>query len=317
MSGGATEGDATVSLADNGVTTAKIANAAVTAAKISSGNATNGQTLTANGSGGASWQTPSGGGGSSNQPPVVILGGPNISDENYFNDRFKGKNLTNALIEVTYTDTDSSDAIFDNATIYGQGISYNNFTNSSFKNATLNAGLNNNTFVSADFTGVTISDGRSLYSNDFTNSNFTRRPRPAPRPRNQGPRRLPPRPPRHHHPHRHRPDQRLRLPRRLTRPDPQSPAPAAERGPGRPPGTTAGLPARTQGDITLRRTSRQTHQHAPEARTSSSTWHWPRSGTSVRQGKTLRVIGPRAVRPILICVLWGCGPACGGRASPG
>ena len=105
-----------------------------------------------------------------------------------------------------------------------------------------------------------------------------RRPRPAPRPRNQGPRRLPPRPPRHHHPHRHRPDQRLRLPRRLTRPDPQGPAPAlaatAGRGPGRPPGTTAGLPARTRGDITLRRTSRQTHQHAPEARTPSSTWHW-------------------------------------------
>jgi len=69
LTGGATQGIATLSIANGGVNTsqlandavtvAKIANGSVTAAKINSDSATTGQVLTANGIGGATWQTPS------------------------------------------------------------------------------------------------------------------------------------------------------------------------------------------------------------------------------------------------------------------
>lgn len=81
LSGGATQGDSTISISNGGVnnamladnavtvaklidgavTTSKIADEAVTASKINSGTATNGQVITANGSGGASWQSSTGG----------------------------------------------------------------------------------------------------------------------------------------------------------------------------------------------------------------------------------------------------------------
>jgi hypothetical protein len=88
LTGGATQGDATVSIANGGVNTAQLANSAVTVAKISSGTATNGQVLTANGSGGASWQTPSG--GSSNQPRLLCSGCTIYAD---LADRLRGKDL--------------------------------------------------------------------------------------------------------------------------------------------------------------------------------------------------------------------------------
>ena len=85
--------------------------------------------------------------------------------------------------------------------------------------------------------------------------------------------------PRHRHPHGTRPDQRLRPRRRLIARTP-SPAPATRstRRPwNRPPAQNDSRAASTHPRrYHLRRPSRQTHQHAPEARTPSSTWHWAR-----------------------------------------
>ena len=61
LTGGATQGDATISIANGGVGTTQLADTSVTAAKVNSGTASTGQVLTADGSGGASWQGSSGG----------------------------------------------------------------------------------------------------------------------------------------------------------------------------------------------------------------------------------------------------------------
>jgi len=169
LSGGATQGDATLSLADGGVTTAKLADNAVTAAKIGSGTATSGQVLTADGSGNSSWQTPSG--GSSNQPPPIYYAAV-FDDNNGFADRFKGKDLTDAFISSSVLqNTDSTGAIFDRVSFYGTSINSNNFSGDSFINVTINTSTGGNNFTNTNFTGATISS--SVGGNDFTNANFT------------------------------------------------------------------------------------------------------------------------------------------------
>jgi uncharacterized protein YjbI with pentapeptide repeats len=192
LSGGATQGDATLSIADGGVTTAKLADnavtvaklidgavttskladGAVTTAKLNSGTATNGQLLTANGSGGASWQSPS---GSSNSVPFVCVNCANTSTslEDSLHKFLAGKNLSNAYITGLQTsNTDWSNTIFKGATL-AMGTEGDTFTGVDFTNATLELSISNSNFTNANFTNANDKLGSSAGAGGFGDSNLT------------------------------------------------------------------------------------------------------------------------------------------------
>jgi uncharacterized protein YjbI with pentapeptide repeats len=189
LTGGATEGNATLSIANGGVNTAQLANAAVTAAKISSGTATNGQVLTADGSGGASWQTPSGDGG--NGLPFICQG---CNIDNHYAPFLKGKDLSNAELSAdaeggsarigdNNNDIDLSNTKFVNADMRGVVIGNDshstNLSNDDFSNADLSRNISfattdidNTNLTSANFTSVDFNFA-TLGSDNLTNANFT------------------------------------------------------------------------------------------------------------------------------------------------
>ncbi len=195
LSGGALQGDATLSITNGGVTTAMLADSAVTVAKINSGSATNGQVLTANGAGGASWQTPSGGGG--NGLPYVCEGCVINSD---FAALLRGKDLSNVFIPDVFIQNngggsptvDLSNTKFASAflgispSVGGNGPGYSaptmngvDFTNDDFTNANVNGVIiDSANFTGANLTGANFSNcngggGQNFSNVNFTNANFS------------------------------------------------------------------------------------------------------------------------------------------------
>jgi len=152
LSGGATQGDATLSIADGGVTDAKIANGTITQDKLA-------------------FTIP----GSSNQPPFVCPSPCNLQG---IGSRLAGKDLTNAFIQSpSIGGADFSGTIFKNAYMTSTPLQNSTFTGADFTNANMqNSTFTSNNFTNANFTGADIStstNGGAMDSNDFTGTNFT------------------------------------------------------------------------------------------------------------------------------------------------
>jgi len=174
LTGGATQGDATLSLADSGVTTAKLADSAVTAAKLANGSvtaakinsetATSGQILTANGSGGASWRTPSGGSGNG-----LSFFCQSCRIDAVVSTRLKGKDLTDA--DFFNVNGGGGSAIYDDNN--NIDLSGTKFVNADLRNLLIGQQGGQVNLSNDDFTNANLNGARFATGNDFTGANFT------------------------------------------------------------------------------------------------------------------------------------------------
>jgi uncharacterized protein YjbI with pentapeptide repeats len=201
LSGGATQGDATLSLADGGVSTAKLAAAAVTAAKLADGAVT-----TAKIADGSITQAKLAFSISGSTPFVCINCNVNNGSirgtGNSLNKFLAGKDLSNAYITGLTSDgngTDWTNTVFKSAFLEFISTNGDNFTGVDFTNGTIvgtlgginggsanftnanfnyligtsGVGFNNGTFVGANFSNATMTNMSFTGTDDFTNANFT------------------------------------------------------------------------------------------------------------------------------------------------
>lgn len=104
-----------------------------------------------------------------NQIPFICAG-CNLTGDNGFGTRLKGKDLTDAYFnQAQITNVDMSNTTLTNAVIFGNlNFSGNNFANDDFTNSVIGQQrIQSNSFVNANFTNANLS-GSAMTGNDFT-----------------------------------------------------------------------------------------------------------------------------------------------------